>query len=61
MYTCRFLYQNSPLPKALVGPAHVKNVTTDEHHVSMLLPKMVALQIQAPFESAKQDTPIILQ
>jgi hypothetical protein len=58
---CRFLRQNPPLHRALVGPGHIKSVIIDEPHASMLLPKMAVLQIQVLFVSAKQDTPIIHQ
>jgi len=56
-----FLHLNPALHKAVVVPGHVKTTTIGEHRASMPLPRMVILQIQAPFESAKQDTPKIHQ
>jgi hypothetical protein len=56
-----FLCQNPVLLKALVVHGHIKSITIDELHDFMLLPRMIILQIQAPFESEKPDTPITHQ
>jgi hypothetical protein len=40
---------------------NIKSITIDELHGFMLLPRMTILQIQAPFESEKPDTPITHQ
>jgi hypothetical protein len=56
-----FLCQNPVLLKALVDLGHIQSITIDELHGFMRLPRMAILQIQAPFESEKRDTPITLQ
>jgi hypothetical protein len=53
-----FLCQNPVLLKVLVVLGHIKSITIDELHGFMRLPRMAILQIQAPFESEKPDTPI---